>query len=289
MKSNAIEIQQLRKRFPNFQLGPLDLSVPQGAIYGFVGPNGSGKTTTLDLIFGMGSADSGSISVLGLDHRYDEVAMKQQVAYVTPELTFQSWGKVSQVIQFIKGFYKTWDQDYCHSLLQRFKIGFNDKILALSFGNRIKLSLILALARRPKILILDEPTVGLDAVSKRDVFGQLLSMLEDGDHTVLIASHGLADLERFTDHIGIINEGTMIIQGPTDLILESHQHIDFRLSTTPPQGARIVHHDGDHYRVLSSGGEDYRSRLERLGAEGLVVKPVSLEELFLGLVEGEAV
>src|SRR5258705_11010633 len=94
MSANAIEIRGLEKVFPTFALGPLDLSVPAGAIYGFIGPNGAGKTTTIDLIFGMGAKDAGSIAVLGLDHVRDEVAMKRQVAYVSPELMFQPWGRV---------------------------------------------------------------------------------------------------------------------------------------------------------------------------------------------------
>lgn len=194
---NAIEIRQLAKRFPQFQLGPLDMTVPADAIYGFIGPNGSGKTTTLDLMFGMGFRDSGSIRILGLDHRRDEVAVKQQTAYMSPELDYDSWGNVKRAVLFIRGFYDNWDQAYCDDLLARFQIEPTDKIASLSFGNKIKFSLVLALARRPKVIILDEPTVGIDALSKREFFAQLLSLMSDGGHTVLISSHSLADLERF--------------------------------------------------------------------------------------------
>ena len=106
---HAVEVRGLEKRYKNFTLGPLDLTVPQGAIYGFVGPNGSGKTTTIDLMFGMGSKDAGSIAVLGFDHRANEVEMKRRVGYVSPELNFQAWGRVRNVIHFVRGFYPTWD------------------------------------------------------------------------------------------------------------------------------------------------------------------------------------
>jgi ABC-2 type transport system ATP-binding protein len=175
MSANAIEIRGLEKAFPAFALGPLDLTVPAGAIYGFVGPNGSGKTTTIDLIFAMGAKDAGSIRVLGLDHLRDEVAMKRQVAYVSPDLMFHPWGRVRKVIQFVRGFYPTWDQAYCERLMTSLDLGADDKISTLSFGARIKLSLLLALAWRPKVLILDEPTVGLDAISKQAVFAELLA------------------------------------------------------------------------------------------------------------------
>src|SRR3954470_14793567 len=105
MSGNAVEIRGLEKAFPSFQLGPLDLTVPSGVIYGFVGPNGAGKTTTIDLIFGMGAKDAGSINVLGLNHIADEVAMKRQVGYVGPDLTYMAWRRVGRAIQFVRGFY----------------------------------------------------------------------------------------------------------------------------------------------------------------------------------------
>ena len=117
MKGNAIQIRALEKHFRRFHLGPLDLTVPQGAVYGLIGPNGAGKTTTLDLILGLGREDAGSIKVLGLDHRLDEVAMKQQVGYASPDVLFHAWGKVGKLLQFVRGFYPSWDDAYCRQLL----------------------------------------------------------------------------------------------------------------------------------------------------------------------------
>jgi ABC-2 type transport system ATP-binding protein len=102
MNTNAIEIRNLVKNYPTFTLGPVDLTVPCGAIYGLIGPNGAGKTTAIDMIFGMGRNDAGTIRVLGLDHRTDEVALKQRAAYVSPDLNFQVWGKVGKAIRFVR-------------------------------------------------------------------------------------------------------------------------------------------------------------------------------------------
>ncbi len=288
MSQNAIEIKSLRKSFSKFHLGPLDLKVPTGAIYGFVGPNGAGKTTTLDLLFGMGRRDGGSMQLLGLDSESDEVAIKQRVAYVSPDLNYQVWNKVKHAIQFISGFYPTWDQAYCDDLLRRFKIDAGERITALSFGNKIKLSLVLALSRHPELLILDEPTVGLDALSKREVFSQLLTLMQDEQHTVLVSSHNLADLERFTDHVGIINEGQMILEGRTDEILASHQQFDFNLSGELPHGGRIVSQEGTRYRVITNDPSNYRQALESNRATQINQVALSLEELFVGLVEENA-
>lgn len=284
---NAIEICQLVKRFSQFQLGPLDMTVPADAVYGFIGPNGSGKTTTLDLMFGLGFRDSGNIRILGLDHERDEVAVKQQTAYMSPELDYESWDKVKHVILFIRGFYDNWDQAYCDDLLVRFKIEPTAKIASLSFGSKVKLSLVLDLARRPKVIVLDEPTVGIDALSKRELFAQLLSLMNDDGHTVLISSHSLADLERFADHIGVIDEGRMILEGRIDKILESWRHVDFSLAGEPPPSARIVDRDGHRLRVLTNSANQYKQLLLSRDADHISVHPVTLEELLVGLVKGK--
>src|SRR5580658_9113159 len=227
MNANAIEIRRLIKHFPTFTLGPLDLTVPRGAIYGFIGPNGAGKTTTIDLIFGMGRNEGGEIRVLGYDHRASEVDVKRRAAYVSPDLNFQVWGTVARTVRFVRGFYPDWDNDYCVRLMKAFHLSSTDKVATLSFGARTKLSLLLALARRPQVLILDEPTTGLDAVSKQEVFAELLKAVEDGERTVLISSHGLSDIERFADHIGMIKDGKLLLEGRTDEIVDRFRLAEF--------------------------------------------------------------
>ena len=202
---NALEIRGLTKSFePGFTLGPLDLTVPTGVIYGFVGPNGAGKTTTIDLIFGMGGTDGGSISVFGLDHSRDEVEMKRRVGYVSPELDFRMWGRVGRAIEFIRGFHPSWDDAYCDHLLASLDLNRGDKIGTLSFGAKTKLAIVLALSWRPKLLVLDEPTVGLDAISRQQVFAELLAAVRDESRAVLISSHAIGDVERIADHVGMI-------------------------------------------------------------------------------------
>jgi len=283
--TNAIEIRGLRKTFPGFQLGPLDLSVPSGAIYGLVGPNGAGKTTTLDLIFGLGLPQAGEIRVLGCDHIKNEVAMKHAAAYVSPQTSYVAWKYVRRAVRFVGAFYPDWDQDYCDDLLVRFRIDPDAKIATLSLGNNIKLGLVLALARRPRVLIMDEPTIGLDPLSKRELFAELLALMGDEGHTVLISSHNLTDLERFTDHIGVIHEGHLLVQGRTDYLLETYRQVSFSLAGAPPAGGRVIERDGDRQRVLTDSADEYRESLAGCGAVGISMQPVTLEELFTGLVE----
>ena len=289
--TNAIEIRGLIKNYPSFTLGPLDLTVPRGAIYGLIGPNGAGKTTAIDLIFGMGRNDAGTIRVLNLDHRADEVALKRRAAYVSPDLNFTVWGKVGKAIRFVRGFYPEWDNAYCAELMKAFQLSDNDKIATLSFGAKTKLSLLLALARRPQVLILDEPTTGLDAVSKQQVFGELLKAVENGERTVLISSHGLSDIERFADHVGMIKNGKLLLEGRTDEIVDRYRLAEFftpnGTTISNRAGLTILRRNENRWRALldqTSGAQDW---LQSRGAEQLSLTRMTLEDLFVALAKDE--
>ncbi len=291
MTEQALTIRGLQKSFPTFKLGPVDLNVQTGAIYGLIGPNGAGKTTTIDLIMGMGREDAGTVEVFGLDHIQEEVAVKKQVGYVSPDLIFNAWGKVSRLLSFIRSFYEDWDDAYCSELLRRFDIGANEKIATLSFGAKTKLGLVVALSHRPALLLLDEPQAGLDAVSKRELFTELLAAVQDEERTVLISSHNLDEIERFTDCIGIINSGRLLLEGPTADLLERFRTVDCSLNGSPPPtqlpGIRVLEHKGERWRLLADLEQDAVAQLKESGATDIAETPVTLEELFIALVKGK--
>jgi ABC-2 type transport system ATP-binding protein len=293
MNGNAIEIRGLVKRYRNFQLGPLDLTVPRGAIYGLVGPNGAGKSTMIDLIFGMGSNDGGEIRVLGLDHRADSVAIKRRAAYVSPDLNFTLWGKIGKAIRFVRGFYPDWDDTYCEALMKAFHLTDTDKIATLSFGAKTKLSLLLALSHRPEILILDEPTTGLDAVSKQQVFGELLKAVEDGERTVLISSHGLSDIERFADHVGMIKNGKLLLEGRTDEVVDRYRFAEFFADDNVTFGNRdglvILKETANRWHALLDQQSGARDWLQTHGARQISLTRITLEDLFVALAKEEEV
>jgi ABC-2 type transport system ATP-binding protein len=291
MNPNAIEIRGLVKRYPAFTLGPVDLTVPRGAIYGLIGPNGAGKTTAIDMIFGMGRNDAGTIRVLGFDHRADEVALKQHAAYVSPDLNLQIWGRVGKAIRFVRGFYPGWDDAYCAELMQAFRLEAQDRIATLSFGAKTKLSLLLALSRRPDLLVLDEPTTGLDAVSKQQVFSELLKAVESGDRTVLISSHSLSDIERFADHIGLIKHGRLLLEGRTDEIVDRFRFAEFftqngaTLPSLTPAGLTILKWEENRWQGLLDQNSDAPAWLEAQGVQKLTLTRLTLEDLFVALVK----
>jgi ABC-2 type transport system ATP-binding protein len=255
MNPNAIEIRGLIKNYPTFTLGPLDLTVPRGAIYGLIGPN------------------------------------KRRAAYVSPELNFQVWGKVGKAIRFVRGFYPEWDNEYCAALMKAFHLSDDDKIATLSFGAKTKLSLLLALARHPEVLILDEPTTGLDAVSKQQVFGELLKAVEDGERTVLISSHGLSDIERFADHIGMIKKGKLLLEGRTDEVVDRYRLAEF-FSTNGTEfasrdGLIILKRTENRWHALLDQKSAAPDWLQTHGAQQISLTPVTLEDLFVALAKEE--
>jgi ABC-2 type transport system ATP-binding protein len=289
MNTPAIEVRNLEKHFPGFHLGPLSLTVPRGAIYGLIGPNGAGKSTTIDLLLGMGAPDAGQMRLLGMDPVHQEVEIKRRLAYVSPELNYASWGKVGRAVQFVRGFYPDWDQARCDRLLTEFRMGAEDKIATLSFGARTKLSLVLALSRQPDLIVLDEPTVGLDALSRQQLYTELLAVVQAEQRTVLLSSHNLADIERFGDHVGMIKEGKLLLEGRMDAVVDQHRLVDFE--TPEPfvwsarQGFRLVSQEPGRCRALVALEPGWRQWLEGRGARQIAETPMTLEELFLALMK----
>jgi len=287
--SAAIQVRGLTKVFPSFQLGPLDLTVPTGSIYAFIGPNGAGKTTTIDLLLSMGQPTSGHREVCGFNLDTSDAEAKRHIGYVSPELNFATWGRIDRALRFIKGFYPTWDDAYCNRLLAAFGLESTAKIATLSFGQKIKLSLVTALAHRPELLILDEPTVGLDAVSKRQIFAELLAAVREGERTVFLSSHGLTDLERFADHVGMIRGGKLLVEGPMDDVVGRFRMVDFDWDATGQsadlEGVFFQQRDSKRCRALVDHTAPGWRRIQSLGGIELASNPVTLEEVFIALAE----
>lgn len=298
MNQPAIEIRGLTKKFSRFALGPLDLTVPEGAVYGFIGPNGSGKSTTMDLLFGMGLKDGGSMRAAGFDHAREEVAMKQVVTYSSPDTSFAVWGKVGAVVRFVRDFYPGWDHGLCQRLMEEFRLRPADKIAQLSFGARTKLSLLLALCPRPRVLVLDEPTTGLDPEARQILMREVLRLVEDETRSVLISSHQLSDVERFADHVGILAEGRLICEGPTADIVARHRMMEYSpAEDVPPSRISAVTAGPGFYPRSRSGSRCLAvvdlevNPVEKLEAAGLrphSLTPLALEEIFLALTAAPA-
>lgn len=285
---DAIQIRSLVKSYGDkFTLGPLDLDVPRGAIFGLIGPNGAGKTTTIDLMMNIGLEQSGSIRLFGKHHRRDEVEIKQNVGYVSPDINFMAWKTAGRLIHYFRKFYPDWDDTYCRELMRKLDLQSEDKVQAMSFGAKIKLNLVVAMSHRPKLLLLDEPTIGLDAVSKQEVFGELLKAVQDEERTVVISSHGLTDLERFADHIGLIKDGRLLLDGATDTLVNRFLLCDFEAPNGKPSvfpnGVYQQPSKNDRIRLVIDRQAATEAWINEQGLMEISSTPMNLEDLFIAL------
>lgn len=289
MSESAIEFQEVQKSFGlEFALGPLSLNVPRGAIYALIGPNGAGKSTALNMLMGMGEPALGKIRVLGRDIRAEEVEIKRRTAFVSPDMDYRAWGTVGRAIDFVRGFYPDWNAARCEELQFVFSVHRDARVEALSFGARMKLALILALSRDAELLVLDEPTLGLDAIARRQLFTELLKYMARDGRTILISSHQLTDLERFADHAAIVNHGRLLTCGRMDQLVERYRQFDARvlrgISLSIP-GVAVIDRQGDRVRLLVDQITAPADAVEELQLEVLAQVPLTLEDLFLALIK----
>ena len=208
-------------------LDNLSLRVPRGSIYGFLGRNGSGKTTAIKILAGLIKPTSGSVQVLGRTPFDFTTEDRQKIGYVSEKQILPAVFTVGKLIAFCAQFYSEWDHDLVRRLTERFRIDPKKSIAALSQGTQRQVAFILALAQKPELLILDEPASTLDVVARREFLDEILALIRQDGPTVFISSHILSDIERVADHIGILVDGTLKISEPLDELAETVKQIRF--------------------------------------------------------------
>ncbi|HEV7839548.1 MAG TPA: ABC transporter ATP-binding protein [Gemmatimonadaceae bacterium] len=224
VNESVIDVVQLTRRFgATMALASVSLSMPRGAVYGLVGANGAGKTTLIKHILGLLRAQSGSVRVFGLDPVADPVAVLARIGYLSEENDLPGWMRVDELIRYSRAFYPAWDDAYAEELRRAFALDPSAKIRNLSKGQKARAGLLIALAYRPELLVLDEPSSGLDPIVRRDILGAVIRTIADEGRTVLFSSHLLEEVEQVADHVTMINEGRIVLSGPLDDIRESHR------------------------------------------------------------------
>ncbi len=206
----AIECEGVTKHYPHFQLQDVNLSFEQGTVMGLVGPNGAGKSTILRIIMGLIGPDSGTVKVLGHAMPNDQLAAKRNIGFVAEDMRLYETETIAFHMDFIKSIFNSWDDDYAKTLLRRFDLNKDQKVKGMSHGQRVKATLLLALARRPNLLVFDEPTTGLDPAVRKEVLDEMMSSLQDETHSVLFSSHNTLDVEQISDYITFIYGGRII-------------------------------------------------------------------------------
>ena len=218
----ALDVRNLNKKYPNFELRDISFQLEKGYIMGFIGANGAGKTTTIKSIMNMIQTDSGEIRVLGKNMAEHEIELKQAIGCAFGGIDFYNRSKIKTLTDVIKRFYKNWDDTAYSGFLRRFKLDENKKIAELSTGMKVKYSLALALSHGAKLLILDEPTSGLDPVARDDLLDLFQELVAGGEISILFSTHITSDLEKCADFITFIADGQIVNSAEKEEFKESY-------------------------------------------------------------------
>ena len=282
---NCIEIKGLCKSYGDFSLNNIDLTLPGGSILGLIGENGAGKTTTIKCILNLIRRDAGEITVLGHDNIREEKSAKQDIGLVLDECFFHDTLRPRDVGKILAPAYKNWDEALYRDYLDKFGLPEKKLIKEFSRGMKMKLSLSAALAHRPKLLILDEATAGLDPVVRDEILDEFLGFIQDEEHAILMSSHITSDLEKVADYIAYIHQGEVVLSDSKDNILDSYG----RVACTAGQLEAIDPHDILHTRRGSFGCEALvkdRTAFARKYPM-LLVERTTLEDIMLFVGKGE--
>ena len=283
--TNCIEIKGLCKSYGDFALNNINLTLPGGSILGLIGENGAGKTTTIKCILNLIHRDAGEITLLGYDNLREERLAKQDIGLVLDECFFHGTLRPLDVGKILAPAYREWDQKLFRDYLGKFGLPEKKLIKEFSRGMKMKLSLSAALAHRPKLLILDEATAGLDPVVRDEILDEFLGFIQDEDHAILMSSHITSDLEKVADYIAYIHQGQVVLSAAKDAILDSYG----RVGCTAAQLENIDPRDVLHTRKGAFGCEALVADRVAFSRKYpmLLVERTTLEDIMLFVGKGE--
>jgi ABC-2 type transport system ATP-binding protein len=287
MSALAIDLQHVTKRRSGFLLDDLSLQLEPGQVMGLVGPNGAGKSTTIRVLMGMSRHDSGEVRVLGFPIPDQQARAKQDI--VSHDMSLFGSATLGWHMQFVQSVYASWDAHYATTLLRRFSLRAEQTIAALSTGERMLAMLLLVLARRPKLLILDEPTAGLDPVARHVLLAELMDVLRDESRAILFSSHNTLDIEQISDRITFIDRGRIIASENKEAYLDRWRrlHLDVTEATRfdmVPGVNDIVQHGHSAVITTNAFTPDLEAQCRAAGITVHDVQRMTLEEIFVATV-----
>ena len=290
MNNLSIRMEGVSKRYPHFLLDNINLELREGRVLGFIGANGAGKSTTIRILMGLVSQDTGIVQVLGRSMPAEQIAAKLDIGFVSEDMRLYGAASLAWHMNFVASMYPRWDQAYADMLLRRFDLKPQQRIKGLSHGQRVKAALLLALARQPRLLILDEPTTGLDPVARREVMGELMSVLINEERTIFFSSHNTLEVEQISDHIAFIDRGRLIDFDEKEDLLDRWRRVRLVVpsGSVLPQIPGLVEVAGtERLPVLTTSQFDpgVVSLCQDRGATVQAVDPMTLEEIFVANVQ----
>lgn len=274
---NALEIKNVTKKYKGFTLDNINLTLPSGCIMGLIGENGAGKSTLIKAILGMIKYD-GTISVLGAEGDAELLKAKQDIGVVLDQSYFPDGINVKQVNSIMKNTYENWDENEFFGYIDKFSLPMDRAFKDYSRGMRMKLSMAVALSHKAKLLILDEPTGGLDPIVRDEIVDILYDYTRAEDHSVLMSSHILSDLEKLCDYIAFIHEGKLVFVDEKDALTERYglvncSEVEFEFIKDAAVGVR-------------KNGYSVQALVDREKASGIKTESATLEEIIVFMVKG---
>src|SRR4051794_30159135 len=292
--SDAIVTERLTKHYGGRRVvDSLSLRVPQGSVYGLLGRNGAGKSTTIKMLLGMVRPDSGRATLLGENAEELSNAARARIAYLAEGHPLYGWMTIDDAVKFTRAFYRRWNDTLVDQILDHFELRRRQKFRRLSCGQRAQVSLALAVAPDPELLVLDDPTLGLDTVVRRDFLESLIQIIQRQGRTILFSSHILGDVERVADRIGVMVNGVLRVDCRTETFRESVRKLVLDFAAYPPEApavprlvsSRVV---GNSLELVVVGYDDeQREAVEALEPLSIEVLDLNLEDAFIEYTRGQ--
>ena len=288
-----VEVSRLSRSFGSKEaLRDVSLTVRSGQVFGLVGENGAGKTTLIRHLLGAYKAKTGTVRVFGRDPVQEPVYVLGRIGYLSEDRDLPMWMKVRELMAYTAAFYPDWDQPYAEALRERFGLPEETKLKGLSRGEKAKAGLLVALAHRPDLLLLDEPSSGLDAVARRDILGEVVRSVAEEGRTVIFSSHLLDEVERVSDHVAMIHEGVVSLDMSMDDLKETHHQFIVRFAEgrdifPDVKGTLHVEGSGRDWRVVCEGDSAaLHGLLQEIGGEVLETSTPTLDAIFVARAKG---
>ncbi len=290
-----VVIDKLFRWFGNkLALAGVTLSVTRGTVFGLVGENGAGKTTLIKHILGLYQVQNGSVRVFGSDPVRDPEGVLGRIGYLAEDRDLPDWMRVGELMSYTRTFYPRWDELLAQELLEMFELNPCQKIRTLSRGQRARAGLLAAVAHRPELLVLDEPSSGLDPAARQDILAAIVRTVADDGRTVLLSSHLLHEVQRVADQVAMLHRGKLILNQPLDELLAGHRALTVRFTAAPigpPSwpGALCWSGQGNEWTCLCNGQREmWRQAAAAAGATVVEERAPSLEEIFLARTRAAA-
>lgn len=291
MLENIVDVQGLSRTFgASKALNDVTLQLKPGLVYGLVGSNGAGKSTLIRHLLGLMRPQQGTVRVLGLDPVKSPVEVLAQIGYLSEERDLPEWMRVDELLSYTSAFYPGWDFEYAKDLLRTFDLDSTKKVKHLSKGMRAQAGLIVAVAHRPRLLLLDEPSTGLDAVIRKDILNAIIRTVADDGRTALFSSHLLDEVEQMSDELFMVDHGRIVLRGSVDSVKRRHvvAHLDScSPSDKAPEFSGLISAEriGSQWRVVceltSDDSGDLPHSLAERGISVANVRAASLQEIFV--------